>query len=105
MAPVFEPAATLVFNHSQSSVLHIPSGKNRVMSSTMVVFERIDLAPGPRVVGERGRIAHELAPSPSRTRSSETALFPDGRMSAHFSRWLETDAAQGGYASECHDRN
>ncbi|TCN28592.1 hypothetical protein EV644_1456 [Kribbella orskensis] len=81
------------------------SGENRVTSSTMAVFERIDLALVQELLESASGIGDELRAVSFENQVVGDGSVPDARISARFTWWFETKTARGGYASEGHDRN
>lgn len=85
------------------------TGENRVTSSTMAVFERLDLALVTRLLGDASGAGAELRGVTFENQVSEggdvdARSVPDARISGRFTWWFETKTARGGYDSEGHDR-
>jgi hypothetical protein len=80
------------------------SGENRVTSSTMAVFERIDLALVQELLENASGIGDELRSVAFTNQVTNDGSVPDARISARFTWWFETKTARGGYANEGHDR-
>lgn len=79
-------------------------GENRVTSSTMAVFERIDLALVQELLEAAGEIGGELRSVVFENQVTEKASVPDARISANFTWWFETKTESGAYSSEGHSR-
>lgn len=80
------------------------AGENRITSSTMAVFERIDLALVQELLQGAGRIGSELTSVSFENQVSGEGSVPDARISGCFTWWFETKTVRGGYDSEGHDR-
>jgi hypothetical protein len=80
------------------------AGENRVTSSIMAVFERIDLALVRDIMAGAAGAGDELRAVTFENQVVSTASVPDGRISGRFTWWIETKTARGGYGSEGHDR-
>jgi hypothetical protein len=88
------------------------AGENRVTSSTMAVFERIDLALVRELLAEATGAALERQGVTFKSREAVTFenqvvsddSVPDARIAARFTWWFETKTTRNGYASEGHDR-
>ncbi len=81
------------------------SGENRVTSSTVAVFERIDLALVQEILEAATEAGGELTTVTFENQVVEETSVPDARISARFTWWFETKTARNGYASEGHDRD
>lgn len=81
------------------------SGENRITSSTMAVFERIDLALVQELLENASGIGDELRSVTFANQVTNDGSVPDARISARFTWWFETKTSRGGYTSEGHDRN
>jgi len=79
-------------------------GENRVTSSIMAVFERIDLALVRDIVAAAAGAGDELRTVTFENQIVAGAAVPDARISGHFTWWFETKTARGGYTTEGHDR-
>jgi hypothetical protein len=80
-------------------------GENRVTSSIMAVFERIDLALVQELLEAATGTGEELRTVTFENQVVNQGAVPDARISARFTWWFETKTARGGYAVEGHDRN
>jgi hypothetical protein len=80
-------------------------GENRVTSSLMAVFERIDLALVQELLEAATGTGEELRTVTFENQVVNVGAVPDARISARFTWWFETKTAQGGYAAEGHDRH
>ena len=80
------------------------AGENRVTSSTMAVFERIDLTLVQELLEVAGQTGDELRSVTFLNQVTGDASIPDARISARFTWWFETKVVRGGYAAEGHDR-
>lgn len=80
-------------------------GENRVTSSTMAVFERIDLALVRDILAAATGSGEELR---AVTFENQVVLggqaVPDARISGRFTWWFETKTARNAYNSPGHDR-
>lgn len=81
------------------------AGENRVTSSTIAVFERIDLALVQEILEAATGTGGELRTVVFENQIVEAGAVPDARISARFTWWFETKTARGGYGSEGHDRD
>lgn len=81
------------------------AGENRVTSSTLAVFERIDLALVQELLGTASGAGADLTTVTFENQVVTTGAVPDARISARFVWWFETKTARGGYNAEGHDRN
>ena len=79
-------------------------GENRVTSSTIAVFERIDLAMVRELLQVAAGLGDELRGVQFENQVASTDSVPDARIAAHFTWWVETKTARNGYESEGHDR-
>jgi hypothetical protein len=81
------------------------AGENRVTSSTMAVFERIDLALVQELLGAVTGMGSELqALSFENLKVVAAGAVPDAHISARFSWWFETKTVTNAYAHEGHGR-
>jgi hypothetical protein len=80
------------------------AGENRVTSSTLAVFERIDLALVTELLGAASGAGSELQTVTFENQVACATSVPDARISAHFTWLFETKTVRGGYGSEGHDR-
>jgi hypothetical protein len=81
------------------------SGENRITSSTMAVFERIDLALVQELLESASGIGDELRSVTFTNQVANDDSVPDARISAQFTWWFETKTVRGSYANEGHDRD
>lgn len=81
-------------------------GENRVTSSTLAVFERIDLALVRDLLRAATGSGGELEAMTFQTFAPEIGIkaIPDGKISARFTWWLETKTNRGEYARPGHPR-
>jgi len=80
------------------------AGENRVTSSTLAVFERIDLALVQELLESATGAGAELTTFTFENQVVNAGAVPDARISARFVWWFETKTARGGYGAEGHDR-
>jgi hypothetical protein len=82
-------------------------GENRVTSSTMAVFERIDLALVKELLQSAGGIGDELraVTFDNQVAAGGEGGVPDARISGNFTWWFETKTYRNGYDGEGHDRD
>lgn len=80
------------------------AGENRVTSSTIAVFERIDLALVRELLQSATGMGDELQSVAFENQVVGEGSVPDARISARFTWWFETKTYANGYASEGHDR-
>ena len=80
------------------------TGENRVTSSIMAVFERIDLALVRDILAGAAGAGDELRAVTFENQIVGEGSVPDARITGRFTWWFETKTARGGYASEGHDR-
>ncbi len=80
------------------------AGENRVTSSTLAVFERIDLALMQELLATATSAGAELTTVTFDNQVVGDASVPDARISARFTWWFETKTTRGGYAGEGRDR-
>lgn len=80
------------------------AGENRVTSSTLAVFERIDLSLVREILQLAAGMGDELRAVQFENQVSGPDSVPDARISARFTWWFETKTARNGYDSEGHDR-
>ncbi|MCX5051983.1 hypothetical protein OG895_32465 [Streptomyces sp. NBC_00201] len=81
------------------------TGENRVTSSTMAVFERIDLALVQELLETATAGAGELPTVFFHNQVMTDEAIPDARISARFTWWFETKTVRGAYAGEGHGRS
>jgi len=81
------------------------TGENRVTSSTMAVFERIDLALVQELLRAVTGMGSELVAVSFENQVALAGSVPDARISARFSWWFETKTEIGAYAHEGHSRD
>ena len=80
------------------------TGENRVTSSTMAVFERIDLSLVQELLETATAGAGELRTVSFQNQVTIGDAVPDARISARFTWWFETKTVRGAYVSEGHGR-
>lgn len=80
------------------------TGENRVTSSTMAVFERIDLALVQELLRAVTGMGSELQAVSFENQVAAPDTVPDAQISARFSWWFETKTETDAYASEGHGR-
>lgn len=80
------------------------AGENRVTSSTLAVFERIDLALVEELLGTAAGASTELTTVTFDNQVVSDGSVPDARIGARFTWWFETKTARGDYKSEGHGR-
>lgn len=80
------------------------AGENRVTSSTLAVFERIDLALVEELLGTASGASTELTTVTFDNQVVSDGSVPDARIGARFTWWFETKTARGDYQSEGHGR-
>jgi len=80
------------------------AGENRVTSSTMAVFERVDLALVQELLGAASGAGAELRGVTFENQVMGTGSVPDARISGRFSWWFETKTVRGDYRAEGHGR-
>lgn len=81
------------------------AGENRVTSSTLAVFERIDLALIQGILASATGAGAELTTVTFENQVVNIGAVPDARISARFVWWFETKTGRGGYGAEGHDRD
>lgn len=81
------------------------TGENRVTSSTMAVFERIDLALVQELLETATGGVGELPTVLFQNQVTVSGAVPDARISARFTWWFETKTVRGAYAGEGHGRS
>ncbi|WP_145968914.1 hypothetical protein [Streptomyces hyaluromycini] len=81
------------------------TGENRVTSSTMAVFERIDLTLVQELLETATAGAGELPTVTFQNQVTVSETVPDARISARFTWWFETKTVRGAYQSEGHGRS
>lgn len=79
-------------------------GENRVTSSTIAVFQRIDLSIVQELLQNAAGMGDELRAVSFENQVVGEGSVPDARITAHFTWWFETKTARHGYESEGHDR-
>ncbi|MGO1850950.1 hypothetical protein [Microbacterium sp.] len=79
-------------------------GENRVTSSTLAVFERIDLGVVRELLQNAAGMGEELRAVSFENQVVEKDSVPDARIAARFTWWFETKTTRHGYDSEGHDR-
>lgn len=79
-------------------------GENRVTSSTIAVFQRIDLGIVKEILQNAAGMGDELRAVSFENQVVGEGSVPDARISAHFTWWFETKTVPHGYESEGHDR-
>lgn len=80
------------------------AGENRVTSSTLSVFERIDLALVQELLEGATSMGGELSGVSFQNQVSGSGSVPDARISGRFTWWFEAKTTRHGYESEGHDR-
>jgi len=80
------------------------TGENRVTSSTMAVFERIDLALVQELLRAVTGMGSELQAVSFENQVTAPGSVPDAQISARFSWWFETKTEIDVYAREGHSR-
>jgi hypothetical protein len=80
------------------------AGENRVTSSTLAVFERIDLALVQELLGSAASAGPELTTVTFENLVPGHGSVPDARISARFDWWFETKTTRGRYDTEGHGR-
>jgi hypothetical protein len=80
------------------------TGENRVTSSTMAVFERIDLALVQELLRAVSGMGSELQAVSFENQVTLAGSVPDAQISARFSWWFETKTEIDAYAHEGHSR-
>lgn len=80
------------------------AGENRVTSSTLAVFERIDLAVVKELLQNAAGMGDELRAVSFENQVMEKGSVPDARITARFTWWFETKTVPHGYDAEGHDR-
>ena len=81
------------------------TGENRVTSSIMAVFERLDQALVRDVLAAAAGAGDELRAVTFENQIVGEGSVPDARITGRFTWWFETKTARGGYAGEGHDRD
>jgi len=77
-------------------------GENRVTSSMMAVFERIDLALVRRLLAAAAGAGDELSAVTFQNQVASGPSVPDARIAGHFTWWFETKTVRGAYATPGH---
>lgn len=80
------------------------TGENRVTSSMMAVFERLDLALVRDLLEAATGSGDELRAVTFQNQIVGDGSVPDACISGRFSWWFETKIVRNGYATEGHDR-
>ena len=80
------------------------AGENRVTSSTLAVFERIDLALVEELLGSATSSSAELTTVTFENQVVSDGSVPDARIGARFTWWFETKTERGTYGIEGHAR-
>jgi hypothetical protein len=80
------------------------AGENRVTSSTLAVFERIDLILVQELLESATGSGGELVTVTFQNQVVLDGSVPDARIAARFSWWFETKTVRGAYAVEGHGR-
>lgn len=80
------------------------AGENRVTSSMMAVFERLDLALVRDILAGAVGAGDELRAVTFENQIVAEGGVPDARISGRFTWWFETKTSRGGYGAEGHDR-
>ncbi|MCZ2857414.1 hypothetical protein [Blastococcus sp. VKM Ac-2987] len=80
------------------------TGENRVTSSTLAVFERVDLALVQEVLEAATNAGTELTTVTFENQVVQSGSVPDARISSRFVWWFETKTVRGSYSAEGHDR-
>lgn len=80
------------------------AGENRITSSTISVFERIDLALVKELLEGATEMGGELSGVTYQNQVSGPGSVPDARISGRFTWWFETKTARHAYEDEGHDR-
>lgn len=80
------------------------AGENRITSSTLAVFERIDLTIVKEVLQGASGMGDELRAVSYENQVVGAGSVPDARISGHFTWWFETKTVPHAYESEGHDR-
>ena len=81
------------------------TGENRVTSSIMAVFERLDLALVRDVLAAAAGAGDELRAVTFQNQIVGEGSVPDARITGRFTWWFETKTARGSYAGAGHDRD
>ncbi|MFE4726119.1 hypothetical protein [Microbacterium sp. NPDC056736] len=79
-------------------------GENRVTSSTIAVFQRIDLGVVKELLQNAAGMGEELRAVSFENQVVGDGSVPDARISAHFTWWFETKTVSQAYQAEGHDR-
>lgn len=80
------------------------TGENRVTSSTLAVFERIDLALVQEILESATDAGAELTTVSFQNQVVNRGAVPDAKIGARFAWWFETKTARGSYSSGGHSR-
>lgn len=81
------------------------TGENRVTSSTLAVFERIDLALVQELLAAASGVGADMRGVTVENQVVSEGSVPDGRISGHFDWWFETKVVPGEYEGEGHGRS
>ena len=81
------------------------SGENRVTSSTIAVFQRIDLEIVRELLQNAAGMGDELRAVSFENQVVGEGSVPDARISARFTWWFETKTVPHAYDGEGHDRH
>lgn len=81
------------------------AGENRVTSSTLAVFERLDLSLVQELLEAATDSGAELTTVTFDNQVINVGAVPDARISASFVWWFETKTSRGRYSGEGHDRH
>ncbi len=81
------------------------AGENRVTSSTLAVFERIDLALVEELLGSATGASNELTTVTFENQVVGDGSVPDARIGARFTWWFETKTVRGAYGTQGHARD
>ncbi len=80
------------------------TGENRVTSSTMAVFERVDLELVRELLAEASGAGSELMAVTFTNQVTGSDSVPDARISGRFTWWFETKTEANAYVREGHGR-
>lgn len=81
------------------------TGENRVTSSMMAVFERLDLALVREILAGAFGAGDELRAVTFENQVVADGAVPDARISGHFAWWFETKTTRGSYLADGHNRD
>ncbi|SDG35636.1 hypothetical protein [Klenkia brasiliensis] len=79
-------------------------GENRVTSSMVAVFERIDLSLVQELLRAATGADNTISGVTFANQIVKGESVPDARISAHFDWWFETKTVRGAYANDGHGR-